>query len=135
MDPRSRFIILALAVVFSALRLIRYMRAGTSRRPTTVPPAAGLVLDRVGESATSPIDRPLAGRSRAQVLAGSIWLGGSLALWAALFVTPALLRLPVLPRLVMGVLGTLWLIQLARGIAARSGTAGQTQREDQNPIH
>lgn len=135
MDHRSRFIILALAVLFSALRLIRYLHAGTSSRPTAMPKAAGLVLDRIGESATSPIDRPLPGRARAQLLAGSVCLGGSLALWAALFATPVLMRLPVLPRLMMGVLGTLWLIRLARGIAARRGTAAQIPTQDQNPIH
>jgi|HubBroStandDraft_6_1064221.scaffolds.fasta_scaffold859340_1 hypothetical protein len=134
MDQRSRFIILALAVIFSAFRLIRYMRAGTSRRPTAVPPAAGLVLDRVGESAVSPIDPPLRGASRAKVAARALWLGASLALWAALFATPALVRLPVLPRLVFGVLGTLWLVQLARGAAARFGTRPETQPQDQNPI-
>jgi hypothetical protein len=134
MDQRSRFIILALAVLFSAFRLIRYMRAGTSRRPTAVPPAADLVLDRVGESAISPIDPPLSGGSRAKVVTRALWLGGSLALWAALFATPALVRLPFLPRLVFGVLGTLWLVQLARDAAARFGTGQERPQQDQNPI-
>jgi hypothetical protein len=134
MDQRSRFIILALAVIFSAFRLIRYMRAGTSRRPRAVPPAAGLVLDRVGESAVSPIEPPQPGGARAKVVARAVWLGASLALWAALFTTPALVRLPVLPRLVFGVLGTLWLIQLARDAAARFGTGQERPPQDQNPI-
>lgn len=134
MDHTSRFIVLALAVVVSAVRLVRYLRAGTSRRPTALPGSTGLTPGRVGEAAVSPIDPPLAGRSRAQVLTGCMWLGGSLALWAALFAVPALTRLPLMPRLVFGVFGSLWLIQLARGIASRVGTGEETQPQDQNPI-
>ena len=134
MDHRSRFIILALAILFSAFRLIRYVRAGTSRRPTALPPAAGLVLDRVGESAVSPIDPPQPGGARGQAVARAVAIAGTLALWAGLFATPALSQQRVILRVLLGALGTAWLVQLSRRLAARMGTDPATP-QDQNPIH
>ena len=134
MDHRSRFIILALAILFSAFRVIRYVRAGTSRRPTALPPATGLVLDRVGESAVSPIDPPQPGGARGQAVARAVAIAGTLALWAGLFATPALSQQRVIPRVLLGALGTAWLVQLSRSLAARMGTDPATP-QDQNPIH
>jgi len=70
MDHNSRWIGLAFVVLWTIFRLVRYLKAGTSKRlPPAVPPPAGLGAPPAGPpvaatSATaSPID-PIAGSRR-----------------------------------------------------------------------
>ena len=54
----------------------------------------------------------------AGLVAVLVWLAGNAAVWACLFLLPQLEAVAVIPRLVVGVLATFYLLYLARGAAA-----------------
>jgi hypothetical protein len=141
----ERLIFLGLFVVLAALRLARYLRLGTARRPQTgipgtggtpVPPPSPQSQSQP-QSTTSPIAAiggPWgSGTSLRGVLAALAVLAvGNAVVWACLFGVPALDQIPAILRLVAGVLANLFLIRAARDVAARLRT-GQPDNTN-NPI-
>ena len=128
MNQYSRFIGLAFVIAWTIFRLVRYWKAGAARRPPAagpgavgaglgVPPAAAPVPMTV---AASPIESAPAGSNFVAGLAAVlVWLIGNAVVWGCLFLLPQLEVVPVIPRLVAGVLATFWFLYLARGAAAR----------------
>lgn len=127
MDRYSRFIGLAFVIAWTIFRLVRYWKVGASRRP---PPAvagsgaAGLGVPPVaapapGAAGASPIESSRGGSGfLAGLAAVLVWLVGNVAVWGCLFLLPQLEAVAVIPRLVVGVLATFYLLYLARGVAA-----------------
>ena len=125
MDHYSRFIGLALVILVTIFRLVRYWRSGVARRPQpAVPGGAGLATPPVTSpvptaTTASPIESA-AGRSSflAGLVGVLVWLAGNAVVWGCLFLLPQLGSVAVLPRLVVGVLATFYFVYLARGAAA-----------------
>ena len=117
MDQRSRIVIIVVAVTLTVYRLVRYLRVGLANRPAAMPGSAGY-LPEPPPDATS---QPAAPRVRAQLVALAFlaWAMGTFALFAALFAIPQVAEWPVLPRMVAGVLGSVWLQRLARALVLR----------------
>jgi hypothetical protein len=113
-------------VVLTGFRLARYLRL-TLKKPAALPASADA---DAAHGTASPIGPPGAG-GRRRVLVFLALLAAAVALWAVLFSLPVLAQWPVLPRLVAGVLVTLWLLQLARRIGRRTVPAPP---QDGNPI-
>lgn len=132
MDHYSRFVGLAFVIAWTIFRLVRYLKAGTSKRPPpAVPPEAPSPAAMTG----SPIEPVAAGSLRGALLAVLVWLLGNAAIWAALFLLPPLEAVPVVPRLVIGVLANFYLLYLARRAAAWSRQqSGQAPPAGGNPI-
>ena len=130
MDHTSRLIGLAFVVAWTIFRLVRYLRmSGAKPRPRTAAVAAPTAT-------ASPIEPAgtTAGFAR-NVLAAAVFIPGTVVIWALLFMVPALEELPPLLRMIAGVLATLYLIHLARSVAARSGGTGRRgEAADNNPI-
>jgi hypothetical protein len=127
MDHYSRFIGLVCVILWTVLRLVRYWRAGVVRRAQPAVPGsggAGLAAPPaaapVATTATaSPIESAAGGSSFLGGLVGVlVWLAGNAAVWACLFLLPQLESVAVIPRLVVGVLASFYLLYLARGAAA-----------------
>lgn len=143
MDHRSRLIGLAFVAAWTIFRLVRYLRVGAARRPPPAgPPSAGTseqpradtaVAPTATASPIEPAGAPGAGLAR-HLLAGAVFIPGTALLWSLLFMLPALADVPPIVRMVAGVLATLYLLQLARRLAARRLGAGQRGIEDNNPI-
>jgi hypothetical protein len=118
----DRLVMLAAFVALGIYRLIRYTKAATTKgsRPA-VPPTAGVAtpVDPVAAPGTwGPV--PGSGRSaRATLAAVLVWALGNAVLWLCLFGLPAFDSVPVIWRLVGGVLVSFYLVVLARGVAAR----------------
>ena len=125
MDHYSRFIGLIFVIAWTIFRLVRYLSAGATKRPATAVPPSGGVLPQVAREAApaaapaSPIE-PVAGG--AGLLGGLaavlVLLLGTAAVWGCLFLLPQLDAMPVVPRLVLGVLANFYLLYLARAVAA-----------------
>jgi hypothetical protein len=143
MDHNTRLIGLAFVVVWTLFRLLRYLKVGLSKRPSTAVPGSAGVLAQPVESAppapasASPIGPP---DSRSGGLAAGlagllVWLAGNAVIWACLFLLPPLEQVSVMSRLVVGVLANFYLIYLARTAAARlRGQAGRDRRAGGDPI-
>ena len=70
-----------------------------------------------------------------KLLAAAVLIPGTLVIWSLLFLVPAIEEVPPLLRMIAGVLATLYLIHLARSVAARCGGTGQRgDAQDNNPI-
>jgi hypothetical protein len=159
MDRNSRLIMLFLVVVFSVVRLVRYMRTATSRRPmpaipsttgamgpTSLPPTSPVSTAAAVDAATasapasatiSPIDVPgsAAGRIVGGLAAALVLVLGNIVIWTCLFGIPQLEEVPPLLRGLAGVLANFYLIHLARAAAARGQRAiGSRTSDDKNPI-
>jgi hypothetical protein len=152
-----RLIILAAFVLLSIYRFIRYTKTATSGKPPAAIPGTGGVPPPASQlpslaapdsspaspaasaaAATgSPIGDDAAGRGvfalglQAAFTAAVVWLAANVALWLALFGLPQLGALPVIWRLVAGVLVNFWLIRLARSVALQ--VAGRTQQPPTTP--
>ena len=118
----DRLIMLAAFVALGIYRLIRYTKAATTKGPRpAIPPTAGAAppVDPGAAPGTwgpvSDSGRPL----RATLAAVLVWALGNAVLWLCLFGLPALESVPVVWRLVAGVLVSFYLVVLARGVAAR----------------
>jgi|SRR5579862_726269 len=157
MDRNSRLIMLFLVVALSLVRLVRYMRTATSRRPspaipstmgtiaaaTSASPAAPAVATAL-EPATrstpatmSPIDVPAsaAGRFVGALAAALVLISGNVVIWTCLFAIPQLDEVPPLLRGLAGVLANFYLIHLARAAAARAKRVIDSRAsENKNPI-
>jgi hypothetical protein len=134
MDQRSRVIILVVAVLLTVYRLVRYLRVGLSNRPTAIPGSAGLVVEPT--AAPDAASQPAATRVRAHLvaLAFLVWAVGTFALFAALFAIPQIATWPVLPRMVAGVLGSVWLQRLSRALVLRLHQRSAPPPDGNNPI-
>jgi hypothetical protein len=124
MDHYSRLIGLVFVIAWTIFRLVRYLKAGSSRRPpAAVPGSAGMLprADAAASAATtvSPIE-PARGGSGflAGLAAVLVLLAGNALVWACLFLVPQLDQIPVMLRLVIGVLANFYLLYLARIAAA-----------------
>ena len=142
---RQRVIFLVLVIAWTIFRLVRYLRmSGARRPPPAVPPSdGGAVTPPAGTAAppamtaTSPIEPAGtngAGFARGLV-AAAVFVAGAVVIWSLLFLVPAFENVPNLVRMVVGVLATLYLIQLARGAATRfTGAGARRDAQDNNPI-
>ncbi len=125
MDHYSRLIGLVFVVAWTIFRLVRYLKAGASGRPSpAVPASAGMIPQTAEPPSTlatpaSPIEPASAGSGFVgALLAVLVLLVGNAVVWTCLFLLPQLDALPVMPRLVAGVLANFYLLYLARGAAA-----------------
>lgn len=141
MDHPQRFIYLALLIAWSIFRLIRYVRAGTAKRPGPAIPPSGGVLPPVkaavnpGAATSSPIEPVRAGGGLAGTLAAvGIFIAGNALIWPLLFLVPALEDVPPILRMVAGVLANFFLLQVARTVATRVGSAQRGAADENNPI-
>ncbi|HXZ59121.1 MAG TPA: hypothetical protein VEG26_02990 [Steroidobacteraceae bacterium] len=144
MEQPQRLIFLAATVAWAIFRLVRYLRISAARhQPPAIPPSVGargpLRSDTAAapSATTSPIEPEGdtgAGLAR-KLLAAAVFIPGTVVIWSLLFMLPAIEDVPPVVRGIAGVLATLYLIQLARGAAARLGGTGQSgHAEDSNPI-
>jgi hypothetical protein len=149
----DRFIMLAVFVTLAIYRLVRYTKAATSKgaRPaipatrgaiarTAEPPAsasaASISAARDGSSPLAPPGTAPGGAALA-TLAGFLVLAlGNAAVWLCLFELPEVEGVPVIWRLVAGVLASFYLVVLARSVAVRvrGRTAPGSQMTGGNPF-
>jgi hypothetical protein len=156
MDRNSRLIMLFLVVALSLVRLVRYMRTASSRRPSpaipstmgTIAPATSaspapaaapaLEVTTTSTPATmSPIDVPTSGAGRfvGGLAAALVLISGNVVIWTCLFAIPQLDEVPPLLRGLAGVLANFYLIHLARAAAARAKRVIDSRTsEDKSPI-
>jgi hypothetical protein len=143
MDHNSRLIGLAFVAAWTLFRLLRYLKVGLSKRPSTAVPGSAGVLAQPVETAppapatASPIGPSDSGSGGfpAGVAGVLVWLAGNAVIWGCLFLLPPLEQVPVMPRLVVGVLANFYLIYLARTAAARlRRQAGRDRSAGGNPI-
>jgi hypothetical protein len=143
-------------VVLAIYRLIRYTKAATTKGPRpAVPPTSGGAA-RPAEPAAARVPAPIATGASADTVSGPlappgtgsgssaraslaallVWTLGNAAVWLCLFALPALDGVPVIWRLVAGVLASFYLVVLARGVAARiRGRSGRSaQMSGGNPF-
>ena len=118
----DRLVMLAVFVVLGIYRLIRYTKAATTKGPRpAIPPTAGAAAP-VAPAAAPGAWEPASGSgrsARATLAAALVWALGNAVLWLCLFGLPAFDTVPVVWRLVAGVLVSFYLVVLARGVAAR----------------
>jgi hypothetical protein len=91
----------------------------------------------IGTATASPIEPAGAGRPGflRNLAAAAVFIPGTVVIWSLLFRLPAMADVPPFVRLTAGVLATLVLLQLSRGVAARVGGSGQRgDIQDNNPI-
>lgn len=142
MDHPQRLIYLALALVWTIFRLIRYTRAAAAKRPgAAVPPSGGplapptKVAANPGSATSSPIEPLRRGGGLAGNLAAlGIFIAGNLVLWPLLFLVPALETVPPMLRMVAGVLANFFLLQVARTAATRVAGSQRGAANENNPI-
>jgi hypothetical protein len=132
-DQRSRVIILVVAVILTVYRLVRYLRVGLANRPVGLAGSAGITVEPAAapDAASQPPAPPV--RAHLVALAFLVWAFGSFALFAALFAIPQVAEWPVLPRMVAGVLGSVWLQRLSRALVLRLHRQAPAP-DDNNPI-
>jgi hypothetical protein len=152
----DRFIMLAVFVVLAIYRLIRYTKAATTKGPRPAAPPTSGVPARPAEPAAAPASAPIAtgatagtvsgplappgtgsgGPARTSLAAVLVWTLGNAAVWLCLFALPALESVPVIWRLVAGVLASFYLVVLARGVATRirERTGRTAQMSGGNPF-
>jgi hypothetical protein len=143
-DHHSRFIGLVFVILWTIFRLVRYWRAGASRRAQPGVPGsggAGLAAPPVTAplavaTTASPIESAASGSNfLGGLVAVLVWLAGNAVVWGSLFLLPQLESVAVIPRLVAGVLATFYLFYLARGAAARvRRQSGRTPPAGGDPI-
>lgn len=129
---RQRVILLVLVIAWTIFRLVRYVRMSGARRP----PPSGTAA-RTTMTAASPIEPAGTGGAglARNLVTAAIFVAGAVVIWSLLFLVPAFENVPTPVRMIAGVLATLYLIQLARGAAARVIGAGQGgDTRDNDPI-
>jgi hypothetical protein len=142
-DQRQRLVFLVLVIAWTIFRLLRYLRiSGAKHPPQAVPPSDGSPVPPRSEPAAatpatataSPIEPAGSGGAglARNLVAAAVFIAGSLVIWALVFMVPAFENVPTLVRMIVGVLATLCLIQLARGIGIRVMAAGQRGAADEN---
>jgi hypothetical protein len=143
MDRPQRLIFLVLAIGWTLLRLVRYLRAAHTRGPgPAIPASGGMVPQLPAEAAAtaSALPSPIAPggggpRGRGMLAAAGILIAGNVVIWPLLFAIPAFAEVPTMPRLVAGVLANLILIRVASGVAERiARRSPTTANDDRNPI-
>lgn len=123
----DRLAMLAVFVALAIYRLVRYSKAATTRGARPAIPATSGAIARTAEPVEAPPGSGSAsgGSALAAVAGFLVFALGSAALWLCLFGLAALEGVPVIWRLVAGVLASFYLVVLARGVAARlRGRAG-----------
>jgi hypothetical protein len=149
----DRFVTLAVFVALVIYRLIRYAKAATTKgprpaaRPTSgvlarsaaPPAAASSAIAAASSDAAAPLAPPgtgPGGSTLAALAAFLVWALGNAAVWLCLLELPALDDVPVIWRLIAGVLASCYLVILARAVAARlRGREGAgSQRMGGNPF-
>jgi hypothetical protein len=147
MEERTIRLIVVLALfAFSLLRMWKKARSG-NRPSSATPPAAQFPARAAPVPASAPPPMSPAPGSvpdawidsggsspLAMFAAGLVWIGGSVAMWLALFELPALADIPVNWRLAAGVIGNLLLIWIARAVAARLRPRPGAQMTGGNPF-
>lgn len=129
MERTQRLVFLVLLIGWTIFRLVRYLRVANSKRSVAAPTTPA--------TAQSPIEpEGRTGRGRAGLLAAAaILVAGSALIWAILFAAPAFADVPVIWRLIAGVLASLFLIRAARIAVARTGSGTPPSKGgDRNPI-
>jgi hypothetical protein len=144
MDHYSRFIGPVVVILWTVFRLVRYWRAGVTRRPqpgVPGPGGAGLATPPLASPAAttataSPIESAAGGSGfPGGLVAVLVWLAGNAAVWGCLFLLPQLAGVAVIPRLVVGVLATFYFLYLARAAAAWvRRQSGESPRAGGDPI-
>lgn len=138
---RQRVIFLVLVIAWTIFRLVRYLRiSGAKRPPPAVPPSDGSPVPSRSEpaaaatAAASPIEPAGSGGAglARNLVAAAVFVAGALVIWALVFMVPAFESVPTLVRMIVGVLATLYLVQLARGVGTRVIGAGQRGGADEN---
>lgn len=132
---RQRVIFLVLVIAWTIFRLVRYLRtSGAKRPPPVVPPSVVAATPMTARSPIEPGGTGGAGLARNLVTA-AVFSVGAVVIWSLLFLVPAFDSVPELVRMIVGVLATLYLIQVARGAATRFIGAGQrSDARDNDPI-
>lgn len=138
---RQRVIFLVLVIAWTVFRLVRYARkSGAGPAPPAVPPSDGSPVPPRSEpaaaatAAASPIEPAGSGGAglARNLVAAAVFVAGALVIWALVFMVPAFESVPTLVRMIVGVLATLYLVQLARGVGTRVIGAGQRGGADEN---
>jgi hypothetical protein len=147
MEERTIRLIVVLALfAFSLLRMWKKARSA-NRASSAAPPAAQLPTRTApAPASTLPPMNPAPGSvpdawidsggssPLAVLAAGLVWTCGNVAMWLALFELPALADFPVNWRLAAGVVGNLFLIWIARAVAARLRPRRSPQMTGGNPF-
>jgi hypothetical protein len=143
-EHTQRFIFLALAILWTIFRLVRYARVASSRRTgPAVPASAGALPPRPAQppaapaTAQSPIESAsgAGGGLTGFLAAAGIFVLGNALIWSILFLVPAFEGVPTIWRLTAGVLANLFLIRVAGSAAARAcSRSRQSRADDLNPI-
>lgn len=140
---RQRVIFLVLVIAWTIFRLLRYARkSGARPAPPAVPASVGSRVRPRSEPAAatpttttaSPIEPAGSGGAglARNLVAAAVFVAGALVIWALVFMVPAFESVPTLVRVIVGVLATLYLVQLARGVGTRVIGAGQRGGADEN---
>lgn len=142
MEERTIRLIVVLALfAFSLLRMWKKARGG-NRPPSAPRPATPPAVQLPTRNAPAPASMPSpdgwidSGGSSplAMFAAGLVWTFGNVAMWLALLELPALADIPVNWRLAAGVIGNLFLIWIARAVAARLRPRRSPQMTGGNPF-
>lgn len=138
---RQRVIFLVLVIAWTIFRLVRYARkSGARPAPPAVPASVGSREPPRSEPAAaatataSPIEPAGSGGAglARNLVAAAVFVAGALVIWALVFMVPAFESVPTSVRMIVGVLATLYLVQLARGVGTRVIGAGQRGGADEN---
>jgi hypothetical protein len=126
MERTMRLIFLAVFVALGIYRFIRSMKAGVSKRPLPGIPATGGILAPIDPTAPTgsgsivgPGGESGGNAALARFAAAVVFLAGNAALWLCLFRLPSLEAVPVIWRLVAGILVNFYLLGLARAVGVR----------------
>lgn len=123
MDQYGRLILLILVIALTIWRLIRYMKAGLTRRSQPGVPGLGGTVVGVPAPAidsTSPTVEQVKGSVWTRLIAGTttalVFVAGNVLVWGCLFGPAALDEVPTIWRLLLGVFANFPLIRLAQAI-------------------
>lgn len=136
MERTLRLIFLAVFVALGVYRFIRSMKAGVSKRPLPAIPGTGGILAQDARPAATVNPAPIdptdptgagsiagpggeSGGKIAKFAAAVVFVAGNAAVWLCLFKLPALEAVPVIWRLVAGILANFYLVRLARAVGVR----------------
>ncbi len=141
---RQRVIFLVLVIAWTLFRLLRYLRMSGAKRPPPAVPSVGspaplrsVTAAAAAMTASSPIEPAGTGGAglARNLVAATVLIAGAVAIWSLLFMVPAFGNVPTPLRMIVAVVATLYLIQLAREAASRLIGAGRRgDAEDNNPI-
>lgn len=138
---RQRVIFLVLVIAWTIFRLVRYARKSGARPALpAVPASVGSPVPPRSEPAAaatataSPIEPAGSGGAglARNLVAAAVFVAGALVIWALVFMVPAFESVPTSVRMIVGVLATLYLVQLASGVGTRVIGAGQRGGADEN---